>query len=209
MVENSIVIVGGGLAGLIAAIHLRSNNYNVLVIERNEFPKHKVCGEYISNEVLPYLKSLGLDINSLNPKHIDKLSFSLVSGKSIDTTLPLGFGVSRYELDKYLYNEAIKIGLYNCSRNRFVNFLQDTFTIVTNLNTYSASIVLGAFGKRSNLDIKLKRSFIQKQSHWLGVKAHYKLDFQRIMLVYIILKEDIVVFLRYKKLGKHLLSCKL
>jgi monoamine oxidase len=29
MVENSIVIVGGGLAGLIAAIHLRSNNYNV------------------------------------------------------------------------------------------------------------------------------------------------------------------------------------
>jgi flavin-dependent dehydrogenase len=58
MVENSIVIVGGGLAGLIAAIHLRSNNYNVLVIERNEFPKHKVCGEYISNEVLPYLKSL-------------------------------------------------------------------------------------------------------------------------------------------------------
>jgi hypothetical protein len=75
---------------------------------------------------------------------------------------------------------------------------EDTFTIVTNLNTYSASIVLGAFGKRSNLDIKLKRSFIQKQSHWLGVKAHYKLDFQRIMLVYIILKEDIVVFLRYK-----------
>jgi hypothetical protein len=52
--------------------------------------------------------------------------------------------------------------------------LQDTFTIVTNLNTYSASIV--RFWKRSNLDIKLKR-FIQKQSHWLGVKAHYKLDF--------------------------------
>jgi hypothetical protein len=55
-------------------------------------------------------------------------------------------------------------------------------TILTNLNTYYASIVLGAFGKRSNLDIKLKRNFIQKQSHWLGVKAHYKLDFQKIML---------------------------
>jgi hypothetical protein len=81
----------------------------------------------------------------LNPKHIDKPL--LVSGKSIDTTLPLGgFGVSRYELDKYLYNEAIKIGVYNCSISD-VEFLQDTFTIVTNLNTYSASIVLGAFGK--------------------------------------------------------------
>jgi hypothetical protein len=30
--------------------------------------------------------------------------------------------------------------------------------------------------KRSNLDIKLKRNFIQRQSHWLGVKAHYKVD---------------------------------
>jgi hypothetical protein len=39
---------------------------------------------------------------------------------------------------------------------------QGTFTIVTNLNTYSASIVLGAFGKRSNLDIKLKRSYSEK-----------------------------------------------
>jgi flavin-dependent dehydrogenase len=89
MIQNSIVIVGG-LAGLIAAIHLKNNNYNVLVIEKNEFPKHKVCGEYISNEVLPYLKSLGLDINSLHPKHIDKLSFSLFLGKSINTALPLG-----------------------------------------------------------------------------------------------------------------------
>jgi monoamine oxidase len=33
MIENSIVIVGG-LAGLIAAIHLKNNNYNVLVIEK-------------------------------------------------------------------------------------------------------------------------------------------------------------------------------
>jgi flavin-dependent dehydrogenase len=33
MIQNSIVIVGGGLAGLIAAIHL-NNNYNVLVIEK-------------------------------------------------------------------------------------------------------------------------------------------------------------------------------
>jgi hypothetical protein len=84
-----------------------------------------VCGEYISNEVLPYLKSLGLDINSLNPKHIDKLSFSLVSGKSIDTTLPLGgFGVSRYELDKYLYNEDRVYQVFETVSN-----LQDTLQL--------------------------------------------------------------------------------
>jgi len=179
MIQNSIVIIGGGLAGLIAAIHLKNNNYNVLVIEKNEFPKHKVCGEYISNEVLPYLKSLGLDINSLHPKHIDKLSFSLVSGKCINTALPLGgFGISRYELDQYLYNEAKNIGCVIVQDTvSDVEFLDGKFTVTTNENTYYTSIVLGAFGKRSNLDIKLKRNFIQRQSHWLGVKAHYKLDF--------------------------------
>jgi flavin-dependent dehydrogenase len=179
MINNSIVILGGGLAGLIAAIHLKKHNHNVVVIEKNEFPKHKVCGEYISNEVVPYLKSLGLNIESLHPKHIDKLSFSLVSGKAINTSLPLGgFGISRFELDQYLCNEAKKSGCIIVQEIvSDVDFVADTFTITTNLNTYHASIVIGAFGKRSNLDVKLQRNFIQKQSHWLGVKAHYKVDF--------------------------------
>ena len=179
MIKEPIIIIGGGLAGLIAAIHLKNNNQEVIVIEKNEFPKHKVCGEYISNEVVPYLESLGLAIESLKPTHIDKLSFSLVSGKSINSSLPLGgFGISRYELDQYLYNEAIKKGCQIVQETVLdINFDNDSFTISTNFNTYTSSIVLGAFGKRSNLDVKLERSFIQKQSNWLGVKAHYKLDF--------------------------------
>ncbi len=179
MRQNSIVIVGGGLAGLLAAIHLKSNNYDVMVIEKNDFPKHKVCGEYISNEVVLYLKSLDLDVESFHPKHIDKLTFSLVSGKSINAVLPLGgFGISRYQLDQYLCNEVQRRGCKIVQETVLdIEFLDSKFNITTNLNIYSASIVLGAFGKRSNLDIKFKRNFIQKKSYWLGVKAHYKVDF--------------------------------
>ena len=179
MTDQTIVIIGGGLAGLTAAIHFRNNNYSVIVIEKNEFPKHKVCGEYISNEVLSYLVSLGLDIESLQPKHINKLSFSLVSGKTLHTTLPLGgFGVSRYALDHYLYNHAIKVGCQIVQETVVdIEFENEKFRINTNLNQYEARLAIGAFGKRSNLDIKLKRSFIQKQSHWLGVKAHYQVIF--------------------------------
>ena len=179
MIDQTIVIIGGGLAGLTAAIHFRKNNYSVLVLEKNEFPKHKVCGEYISNEVLFYLESLGLNIESLNPKHINKLSFSLVSGKTLHTKLPLGgFGISRYALDFYLYNHAIKLGCQIVQETVVdIEFENEKFNIITNLNQYQARLAICAYGKRSNLDIKLKRSFIQKQSHWLGVKAHYKLDF--------------------------------
>ena len=75
-----IIIIGGGLAGLISGIHLAKNGFSVIIFEKNEYPKHKVCGEYISNEILPYLKLLNLDIDLLHPKSINKLSFSLVLG---------------------------------------------------------------------------------------------------------------------------------
>jgi flavin-dependent dehydrogenase len=179
MKDFQIIIVGGGLAGLIAAIHLSRSNYKVLVIEKNEFPKHKVCGEYISNEVVNYLNSLELDIKSLQSVTIDKLSFSLNSGKTININLPLGgFGVSRYNLDYYLYKQAVKLGCTIVQETvSDVIFSDEIFNVFTNENQYSSKIVFGAFGKRSNLDIKFKRNFIQKKANWLGVKAHYKLDF--------------------------------
>ena len=175
---SEIIIIGGGLAGLISGIHLVKNGFSVTIFEKNEFPKHKVCGEYISNEVLEYLKFLELNINSLRPKNIDKLSFSLVSGKTINTKLPLGgFGISRYELDNYLYKKAIELGCKVIQETVIdVIFTDEVFAVASNKKSYTAKIVLGAFGKRSNLDVSFNRSFIQKKSNWLGVKAHYKVN---------------------------------
>lgn len=176
MKENSIVIVGGGLAGLIAAVHLKNSNYNVIVIEKNEFPKHKVCGEYISNEVISYLNSLDLNIFDLKPSVISKMEFSTAKGKIISGNLPLGgFGISRYELDNYLYNKAIAKGcLFIQSTVENIDFDNDEFTITTsNGRVLKSIIVIGAFGKRSNIDLKLNRNFIQQKSPWLAVKAHY------------------------------------
>ena len=79
--KPDVVIIGGGLAGLTAAIHLSKFGLKVSLLEKNEFPKHKVCGEYISNEVLPYFNWLDLEISYLKPSHISKIAFS--SGSSV------------------------------------------------------------------------------------------------------------------------------
>ena len=175
-----IAIIGGGLAGLTAAIHLCKTGKSVILFEKNTYPKHKVCGEFISNEVLPYFEELGLNIESLQPTHINKTSISINSGKSISANLPLGgFGISRYQLDHYLYEKAKEFGcqIIHLQVNEIV-FSNELFTIQTENNeTFQAKVVLGAFGKRSNLDVKLQRNFIQKKSPWLGVKAHYKGNF--------------------------------
>ena len=175
-----VVIMGGGLAGLTSAIHLSKFGHKVILIEKNDFPRHKVCGEYISNEVLPYLQWLGLDISSLNPATISKIEFSTNNGKTISGRLPLGgFGVSRYSLDQYLFKKAIEYGCQIIQETvSDIQFTDEEFCISTTSNfECNAKIVLGAFGKRSNIDLKLNRVFIQKKAPWLAVKAHYSGNF--------------------------------
>ncbi|SFH86159.1 NAD(P)/FAD-dependent oxidoreductase [Halpernia frigidisoli] len=178
--DAQIIIIGGGLAGLTSAIHLSKLGFSVVVIEKNSYPKHKVCGEYISNEVLPYFSWLNVNIEALQPTHIKTLKFSSESGKEIETKLPLGgFGISRYILDETLYLKALS---QNCEvLEDLVNdiqFKEDFFEVKLNSGKVLRSqIVLGAFGKRSNLDLELKRDFAQNKSPWLAVKSHYSGSF--------------------------------
>ncbi len=65
-IKPDVVVIEGGLAGLTATIHLSKFGLKVTLIEKNEFPKHNVCGEYISNEVLSYLQELDLMLSLFN-----------------------------------------------------------------------------------------------------------------------------------------------
>jgi len=174
-----VLIIGGGLAGLTGAIHLSKKGLKVTLIEKSDYPRHKVCGEYISNEILPYLTWLGADVSPLNPTNITEFEFSAQNGKTVKTKLPLGgFGISRYALDDFLYQKAIANGCTIIKETvNDVLYSTDLFTVKTPNQTLSAKIVLGAFGKRSTLDQVLSRNFISKKSPWLAVKAHYSGDF--------------------------------
>lgn len=176
--DSDVLIIGGGLAGLTAAIHLSQKNLKVILIEKSSYPRHKVCGEYISNEILPYLKWLGADVSVLNPSNISKFEFTTNSGKAAVTKLPLGgFGISRYTLDDFLYQKAVSAQCTIIKENvTNVSFTDDVFTVSTSNQTVTAKIVLGAFGKRSNVDQVLDRNFFHKKSPWLAVKAHYSGD---------------------------------
>jgi len=170
-----IVIVGGGLAGLTAAIHLSQEKHNVLVIEKKEYPHHKVCGEYVSNEIVPYLNTLGVALSSKEAVQINTLQLSTVKGKSLKTKLPLGgVGISRYAFDFQLYQRAIALGVHfvfeSVSSVKFQNFV---FEVVTSKNKkFTSTMAIGAYGKRSGLDKQLNRDFIAQKSSWLGVKLH-------------------------------------
>ena len=176
-----IVIIGGGLAGLAAALDLGARGHRVLVVERKQYPFHRVCGEYVSHEVTPYLRRLGADPAPLGPAALTKFRLSSPAGRLLDSPLDLGgFGVSRYRLDDFLYKLALARGV------EFV--LPATVTDVTfdeaadrhtltlaNGRQLTARLVLGSYGKRSALDRQLGRPFFAQRSPYLGVKHHLRL----------------------------------
>jgi len=174
-----VIIIGGGLAGLATALHLSQNNIKVCLIEKNEYPNHKVCGEYVSNEVLSYLKFLGIDPLSSGAKKISKFQITDTHGNPITAQLPLGgFGISRYAFDQLLY-EAVKNKieiLFDTVEK--INLEGKLFTVtIQNKKIIEADFVVGAFGKRSNIDAFLNRKFMSQNSPWLAVKTHYEYEF--------------------------------
>jgi len=171
--------VGGGLAGLVTANILARAGIACTVIEKKEYPFHRVCGEYVSNETLPFLKSLGLFPEELNPIQINRFQLTSVNGKSAELPLGLGgFGISRFSFDQFLYQKAKSNGAEFLLKTEVdsLHFTGDGFEIRTRDKQMEADIVVGTFGKRSKLDVSLNRDFIHQRSPYVGVKYHIRTD---------------------------------
>lgn len=175
---TNVLIIGGGLAGLVCANLLAKSGVKVVLIEKKTYPFHRVCGEYISNEVRPFLERNNLLPSNIALPQMNQLLLSSPSGRSFCTKLPLGgFGISRFELDFFLAVKAKENGAgiitgatvsdvaYHPESDNFVVKTTSGQTIDTNL-------VIGSFGKRSNLDRTLQRPFFVQRSPYIGVKYH-------------------------------------
>lgn len=169
------IVVGGGLSGLISAYQLAKAGVAVTLFEKKNYPFHRVCGEYISNETVAFLKSNGLHPEELSPPQIQRLQLTSVNGKAAELTLQSGgFGISRYAFDQFLFQKAKNAGVqfHLNTEVESISFQDDQFIVKTSLREYTTDVVLGSFGKRSKLDVSMHRNFIQKHSPYVGVKYH-------------------------------------
>lgn len=177
-------IIGGGLAGLGLSIQLASQGYSVALFEKEKYPFHKVCGEYISLESWNFLEGLGVPLSDLQLPIINKLVVTAPDGNQLNQALPLGgFGISRYKLDNMLKEIATQSGVevFENTKVTDVLFLNDEFILQTALGKFTGNICCGSFGKRSNLDVKWNRAFVHhkpdKLNNYIAVKYHVKTGF--------------------------------
>jgi menaquinone-9 beta-reductase len=171
-----IIIIGGGLSGLISARILALHKLSVLVIEKNKYPFHRVCGEYISNEVKPFLESIDCFPSELSPTAISQLEITAPSGYTHKSDLGMGgFGISRYAFDLFLKEKATEAGVVVIEGEQVNDVFKhnNVFTCKTlSHKEFQSTLVIGAQGKRSLMDKQLKRKFIEKKSPYIGVKYH-------------------------------------
>ncbi len=177
-------IIGGGLAGLALSIQLAKSGYAVALLEKEQYPFHKVCGEYISLESWSFLEELGLPLSDLQLPIINNLIVSSPNGNQLQQQLPLGgFGFSRYKLDAALKEIAVNntVSVFESCKVTDIVFLHDEFLLQTTQGKFISRICCGSFGKRSNLDVKWNRSFVtnkaNKLNNFVGVKYHIKIKF--------------------------------
>lgn len=110
---RAITIVGGGLAGLTLGIALRQRAVNVSLLEAGQYPRHRVCGEFLSGSGVKVLQELGLLDRLLRAGAQAARTVSFHARERSSKIHPLPFPalcLSRHRLDQVLATEFRKIG---------------------------------------------------------------------------------------------------
>jgi menaquinone-9 beta-reductase len=173
-----VIIVGGGLSGCSAAIQLASRGHQVLLLEQQKYPAHKLCGEFLSVEVIEIFENLGIldEVKAIGAHPIHHAVLTATSGARFEHSLPgTALGLSRYQLDPLLFNRAAAVGA-DCKEGTIVREISGDFAsgfrVVTSGGEFTSRMVLAAHGKRSPLDTQLKRPFASRKSPWVAFKSH-------------------------------------
>lgn len=173
-----VAVVGGGISGSIAAIHLAREGFKVVLFEKERAAHHKVCGEFLSGEGLPYLKEVGIDPKKLGAAEITTVR---LHGKrlSVDHKLPMrAFGLSRQLLDEKLLESAEASGV-DVRRGVFVKEIVDglespggSILLETSDGEVRAQRLVVATGKS---DFKSLNEREGRDSRYVGFKMHLRL----------------------------------
>lgn len=175
---SDVAVVGGGIAGPVAAIHLARQGFKVVLFEKERSAHHKVCGEFLSGEGLPLLREIGLDPKKIGAEEIS--SFRLHGPRlSAETVLPVvALGISRKRLDEKLLERAEAEGV-DVRRGVVVKELVDgldspagSISIETSEGEFRAQRLIVATGKS---DFKAVNRREGRDSGYVGFKMHLRL----------------------------------
>lgn len=166
--EVDYVIIGGGVAGLAAAIRLTELGLSPLIIEAGSYPAHKMCGEFLAPSCLAVLEKWGIE-----PHFIDQINFS-TNHKRAEFLLPKVAGaLSHSILDPLLLQKALQGNASIYTNCRLLHLMPATADSLP----HSLQLEGGKMIQARQLIIATGRvpGLVQKHSpaQYIGIKAHF------------------------------------
>lgn len=168
--QYDLIIVGAGPAGSACAITAARAGVKVLLLEKDHFPRQKVCGEFVSPESLGLLHGLLEDGRFQSCAQIVSSRIFLDNKALTLPVTPAAQSIPRFDLDPALFAAAQHAGVTACE-SVIVNEVRrnEVFHVGTAESTYSGRAVVNATGRWS----KLTQFDVAGKDKWLGLKAHF------------------------------------
>jgi flavin-dependent dehydrogenase len=171
-----LIVIGGGPGGSSAAITASRAGAQVLLLERGTFPRHKVCGEFVSAESLDLLHGL----LSLEHQPLLKQAIRIartrvfLDGHAIETAVdPPAASIARLDLDAALWASAQDCRVDTRQRVTVQNISgTGPFHVITSGGDYESRAVINASGRWSNLIANPSRNNGSAEK-WVGLKGHF------------------------------------
>lgn len=177
-----VAIIGGGPAGATAATLFARAGRRTLLIDRDRFPREKVCGEFLSWDALPILELLDV-VRHFDAAGCPSIDVATITGARRSATFSLpgkARGVSRHMLDALLVRTAAEAGcevlethaVVGLSRTPAGYSLEVQNRADAEKVTIRASSVIGAWGRWGRLDQALSRQFASSTRRHFGFRRH-------------------------------------
>jgi flavin-dependent dehydrogenase len=172
-----LAVVGGGPAGTSAAITAARAGATVALFEAKEFPRHKVCGEFVSAESLGVLENLLHDSPEGHrlldaPPVIDRTRLFLGSRMIESAVEPAAVSIARHDLDAALWQAAQRSGADARANSEVSSVNGDCpFQVVSSSGTCTAKALVIATGRWSQFT---SDRVVPSGPKWIGVKAHFR-----------------------------------
>jgi menaquinone-9 beta-reductase len=172
-----LIVIGGGPAGCAASITAARSGAKVLQLERGRFPRHKVCGEFVSPESLALLSRLLREQDAAlvtGTLRLGRVRVFMDGVQLCGKVNPPAASITRFDLDSALWQSAIASGV-DARQNSAVRLVTShaTFCVNTDQETFDTRAIINATGRWSNLTSSSIRAHVTDQ-RWIGIKAHFQ-----------------------------------